>query len=76
MRIQVDCRQAKSGASEPRSFVLGNRRVWVLRVLEQRADGASRHFTVQTVDRRRFVLRQDLASGDWELAGARPATSR
>ncbi|HYL88269.1 MAG TPA: hypothetical protein VEU32_05825, partial [Burkholderiales bacterium] len=43
VRIQVDCRTRK-GASEPRSFVLGHHKLWVLRVLEQHQNTASRRF--------------------------------
>jgi hypothetical protein len=75
VRIQVDCRTRKSGETEPRSFVLGNRRLWVLRILERKLNAASRHFVVSTTDGRRFALRQDLASGEWQLAGAMPATA-
>jgi hypothetical protein len=76
MRIQVDCRKQKGGQSEPRAFVLGKRRLWIARVLERHANGASRRYIVSTTDGRRFALRQDCASGDWELAGAMPAAAK
>lgn len=60
---------------EPRAFVLGKRRIWVARVLECEADHANRRFMVETTDHRRFALRHDLASGEWQLAAARPARS-
>lgn len=68
MRIQVDCRVRK-GTTEPRSFILGKRRLWVSRVLEHHANTASRRFLVCTDDGRRFALREDIATGEWELAG-------
>ena len=70
MRIQVACRVGKDGASEPRSFVLGQRRLWVARVLERKTDEAGREFVVATTDGRRFVLREDCASSGWKLVGA------
>ncbi|HYL25323.1 MAG TPA: hypothetical protein VEV21_13105 [Burkholderiales bacterium] len=73
MRVQVDCRKVKAGGSEPRSFVLGTRRLWVLRVLERHANTLSRHFTVSIADGRRFELRQDIATGEWWLARVIPA---
>ena len=72
MRLQVDCRMRKEGGFEPRSFRLGERRLWVLRVLERHSNAVARRFTVRTTDGRKFTLRQDLASGDWELAGVMP----
>ncbi len=66
MRIQVDCRTSK-GATEPRSFVLGHHKLWVLRVLERQQNTASRRFKVRTTDGRQFALRQDLGTGEWEL---------
>ena len=35
----------------------------------------ARRFTVRTTEGRKFTLRQDLASGDWELAGVMPRTA-
>ena len=66
MRIQVDCRKHK-GRIEPRSFVLGSHRLWVLRVLERHRNDASERFKVRTIDGRQFALRQDLGTGEWEL---------
>lgn len=71
MRIQVDCRTRK-GASEPRSFVLGHHKLWVLHVLEQHQNIASRRFKVETTDGRHFALRQDLGTGEWELGAVTP----
>ena len=72
MRIQVDCRKRKGGI-EPRSFVLGHRRLWVLRVLERHLNGASQRFKVRTTDGRAFALRQDLGTGEWELGAVSAA---
>ena len=76
MRIQVDCRRRRDGSIEPRSFVLGQRRLWVARVVEEENDALGREFVVVTTDGRRFRLREDRASGAWRLAGARAAIGR
>jgi hypothetical protein len=52
VKIQVDCRRS----GDPRAFILGERHLHVMRVLERAADG------------REFVLRQDLEAGNWRLA--------
>jgi hypothetical protein len=38
-------------------------------VLDRWLDPAHRYFKVQAEDGRKFILRHDTASGDWELAG-------
>ena len=73
MRIYVDCRRRKDGTAEPRSFVLGQRRLWVTRVLQEGNDALGREFVVATTDGRHFRLYEDRASGAWQLAGARAA---
>ena len=70
MRIQVDCRKHK-GAIEPRSFVLGNHRIWILHVLERHRNDVSERFKVASADGREFALRQDLGTGEWELGAVR-----
>ena len=54
MKIAVECYAGHRGEEEPRAFTLGETR-----------------FDVQAIlvgDGRRFVLRHDIASDDWELA--------
>lgn len=48
-------------------FLLGARRLQVLRVLERAAEDSRRRFRVRVVDGREFVLRHDLERGDWRL---------
>ena len=54
----------------PRVFHLGRRRHPVVAVLEQWAEAQYRFFKVKVDDGRRFVLRHDPVTGDWELAAA------
>ena len=68
MRIQVDWRRKRDGTAEPRSFVLGQHRLWVERVLEQRRDAEGRQFVVRTTDRRRFLLCEDHSCAAWKVA--------
>ena len=75
MRIQVHCRIGKDRTAEPRLFLLGQRRLWVVRVLERRSDELGREFVVVTTDGRRFVLREERASGAWKLASALAAVA-
>lgn len=70
MRIQVECRRTKTGATEPRFFLLGSERLWVLRVTACEHDALRRRFTVRTTDGRRFAIEEICASGEWRLAAA------
>lgn len=72
VRIQVDCRTSR-GKTEPRSFVLGHHKLWVLQVLERHHNTASLRFKVRTTDGRQFALRQDLGTGGWELGAVTPS---
>lgn len=67
MKIQVQCRHS----GDPRTFLVGARRLEVMRVLERAAENSLRRFRVRVFDGREFVLRQDLRTGDWRLAGVR-----
>ena len=60
MKIQVQCRRS----GDPRTFLVGARRLQVMRVLERTAESSLRRFRVRVFDGREFVLRQDLHTGD------------
>lgn len=68
MKIQVQCRRG----GDPRLFLVGARWLQVMRVLERVAENSLRRFRVRVADGREFVLRHDLESGDWILAGVEP----
>jgi hypothetical protein len=68
LRIQVDWRKKNDGSAEPRSFIIGQRRLWVARVLEAKRGVDGRRFVVATTDRRRFLLCEDLSCAAWKLA--------
>jgi hypothetical protein len=68
MRIQVQCRRG----GDPRSFLVGEHWLHVMRVLERAVENSLQRYRVRVADGREFVLRHDLESGDWRLAGVQP----
>jgi hypothetical protein len=80
MKIGVECYAGHRGEEEPRAFTLGEHRFEVLDIVDRWIAPEHRYFKVKASDGRVLVLRQDTASGDWELAGLvgaeRPSASR
>jgi hypothetical protein len=68
MKIRVECYAGYRGEEEPRGFTLGERRFAVVEILDRWIDPRLRYFKVKVDDDRRFILRHDSASGEWELA--------
>lgn len=68
MKIRVECYAGYRGEEEPRVFTLAERRFAVVEILDRWLDPRRRHFKVKADDGRRFVLRHDTASDEWELA--------
>ena len=68
MRIHVECHAGYRGDEEPRAFTLGATRIAVLEILDRWLAPEHRYFKVRIEDGRDFVLRHDVASGEWELA--------
>lgn len=68
MKIRVECHAGYRGDEEPRAFILGETRFTVLEILDRWLAPDHRYFKVRIDDGRAFVLRHDVASGDWELA--------
>lgn len=67
MKIRVECYAGYRGEEEPRAFTLGERRFAVVEILDCWLDPRHRYFKVRADDDRRFILRHDSASGEWEL---------
>jgi hypothetical protein len=65
VRIQVHCRRS----GDPYSFLIGACSLHVMRVVERAMEDSLCRFRVRVADGREFVLRHDLESGDWWLAG-------
>jgi hypothetical protein len=74
MKICVLGRTRRRGRYDPQPFPqvfhLGQRRLPVVAVLETWAEPPHRYFSVRVQDGRRFVLRHDPVTGEWELAAA------
>ena len=68
MKIAVECYAGYRGEQEPRAFTLGERRFAVVEILDRWLEPRRRYFKVKADDGRRFILRHDAASGEWELA--------
>jgi hypothetical protein len=69
MKIGVECYAGYRGEQEPRAFTLGERRFEVAEIVDRWIAPEHRYFKVKADDGRVLVLRQDAASGEWELAG-------
>ena len=69
MKIRVECYAGFRGEQEPRAFTLGERRFEVVEILDRWLEPQHRYFKVSVEDQRKFLLRQDTASGEWVLAG-------
>jgi hypothetical protein len=70
MKICVLSRMGRRGQYDPHVFHLGQRRLPVVAVLDQWTEPPHHYFSVRVEDGRRFVLRHDPATGEWELAAA------
>jgi hypothetical protein len=68
MKIRVECYAGHRGEEEPRAFTLGERRFDVLAIEDRWLHPEHRYFKVLVDDGRRFVLRHDSTSDEWELA--------
>ena len=68
MKLRVECYAGHRGEEEPCAFTLGETRFAVLEVEDRWIHPEHRYFKVRVEDGRRFVVRHDCASGEWELA--------
>jgi hypothetical protein len=68
MKLRVECHAGYRGEEEPRAFTLGERRFAVLGIEDRWLHPEHRYFKVLVDDGRRFVLRHDSRSDEWELA--------
>ena len=70
MKICVRSRTGRRGRNDPQAFHLGQRRHPVVAILSEWTEPPCQCFLVRVEDGRRFVLRHDPATGDWQLAAA------
>ena len=71
MAIRVECYAGYSSELEPLAFWLGERRLAVRAVVDCWFAPTQRWFRVEADDGNLYVLRQDEAVGDWEIAAFR-----
>lgn len=71
MKIRVECYAGHRGEEEPRAFVLGERRLEVLSIADRWLAPDHRYFKVAASDGDTYVLRHDVASGEWSLGAFR-----
>ena len=68
VKIRVECYSGYRGDEEPRAFWLGSRRFEVVELQDRWLNPERRYFKVRVDDGRRFILRHDESSGEWQLA--------
>jgi hypothetical protein len=69
VKIRVECYAGYRGEEEPRAFTLGATRLPVVEIVDRWLAPEHRYFKVKVEDGRTLLLRHDVASGQWELAG-------
>jgi hypothetical protein len=65
--LRVECYAGHRGEETPRRFVLGDRAVEVAEVRDRWLSPGHRYFKVTGDDGDSYILRHDVASGEWEL---------
>lgn len=65
--LRVECYAGHRGEETPRRFELDERRVEVAEVLDRWLAPDHRYFKLLGDDRRSYILRHDVDSGDWQL---------
>ena len=70
MKICVLSRTGRGGKDDPYVFHLGQRRHPVVAIMSEWHEPPCHCFLVKVGDGRRFVLRHDPSTGQWELAAA------
>lgn len=65
--IAVECHAGYRGEETPRAFVLGDRRVAVVEILDAWLAPDHRYFKVKGDDGHVYVLRHDSATSSWDL---------
>jgi hypothetical protein len=68
MRLHVVCHAGYRGDETPRRLVVAERPLDVVEVLDRWIGPDHRYFKVRVTGGATFIVRQDLDSGEWELA--------
>lgn len=67
MNLQVESGVGLHGDVEPRAFLLGNRRLEVLRIVDRWLASDYGYFKLEASDGSTYILRHDDLSNQWEL---------
>jgi hypothetical protein len=67
MHVAVECYAGYKGEQTPRAIVFGERRIAVTEVVDQWLAPDHRYFKIRGDDRAVYIVRQDVASGEWTL---------
>ena len=67
MKIEVDSMSGVADAQEPRSFLLGSRRIGVLEIVDRWLSPVHAYFKVRTDDGALYILRHDVPTRQWEM---------
>jgi hypothetical protein len=65
--VRVECHPDHRGEGVPREFVIGDRRIEVVEVLDCWPGRDHRYFKVRGSDDGVYILRHDVPSGEWEI---------
>jgi len=65
--VQVECFTDHRGEEVPRAFVVGDRRIEVLEVLDCWPGRDHRYFKLRGSEGGLYILRHDTPSGEWEI---------
>ena len=68
--IRVHCYAGHRGEQTPRRFLLDERRIEVVEVVDAWLGPEHRYFKVTGDDGFTYLLRHDVGSGEWRLAGS------
>ncbi len=68
MRLRVECYAGYRGDETPRRLVVAERPLEVLEVVDRWLGPDHRYFKLRVEGGATFVVRQDLDSGEWEVA--------
>ena len=68
--IRVECYAGYRGEETPRRFLLNERRIEIVSVLDRWLAPDHRYFKVLGDDGREYILRHDIENQGWELSKA------
>ena len=75
LNINVSCYAGHRGEETPREMTIGGRRVIVAEILDRWLAPDHRYFKLRGDDGDEYIIRQDVASQEWELTMFKKALS-